>query len=238
MTNLPHLIYGTCTKADTTAYLKRVWITNENENDTISVVCNSSGQFIIDLANMNDYSNGDILTVAIEAYGSPGYLLKQDSFEDDSVETIEAAGRRLNTATLTMNFTVGFGVSLNKARVEVFQKIWNMLNIDPPTYTNKSGTISTYAIISSFPEKTPIFPSLVVNPIVQNTMKLGVGRRSNRSLSCFIEFDLYAKTADGRNAIDEAKGKVQTVLENNWVTESLTVDTSTGGQTQDLVGVE
>lgn len=238
MTNLPHLIYGTCTKADDTAYTKRVWITNENENDVIETTCNASGQYIIDLANMSNYTNGDILTVALEAYSHTGYLLMQDSFEDTPVDMIEAAGRKLNIANISMNFTVGFGVSLNKARVEVFQKIWNMLNIDPPTYTNKAGTISTYNIVSAFPEVEPTFPCLIVNPIVQSTMKLGVGRRSNRSLSCSIDFDFYAKTADGKNAIDVARGKLQTVLENNWITESLTVDTTTGGQTQDLVGVE
>lgn len=234
----PHIIYGTCTKADTTAYTNLVWLTNETTNKRISTTPNSSGQYLYDLANMGSYSNGDVITVAMEAYGNRGYVLTKTPFEDTSVDTIEVGEQRLNTATITMNFKISFGVSKNKARAEVFKKIFNQLDADPPNYTDKSSVVKTYEILSAFPEITPTFPCIVVNPIEKNTMKLGVDKRSNVSLPSSVEIDFYAKTRDGKNAIDVARDKAQMILENNWITESLTVDTSVGGQKQDIQGVE
>ena len=147
---LPHPIYGTCTKADSSAYTGRVCITNENINQTVTTNCNSSGQYLYDLANMDSYSSGDILTIAIEAYAKKGYLLVRNSFEDTSVDTVEAGGKRLNTATLTMNFKVGPGVSMNKARDDPnFGKKYEKLAEDNGTdnchqYLQKGDIVQVY----------------------------------------------------------------------------------------------
>ena len=100
-----------------------------------------------------------------------------------------------------------------------------------------NGNTATYEIVSAFPEITPTFPCIVLNPIVQNTRKLGVDQRSNRSLVCSIDLDFYAKTRDNKSAIDIARGYIQKILENNWITESLTV-AGEAGQQQDIQSVE
>jgi len=238
MPSLPHIVYGTCTKADSSAYTGKVWLTNETTNQTVNTECNSSGQYVYDLANMDSYANGDELTIALEAYGNPGFVLTNRPFDDTSVETVEFDGQRLNTATLTMNFKITSGVSRDKARVEVFRKIYNQLNADKPSYTDRDSVIKTYTIVSAFPEVTPTFPCIVVNPIVKDTVKLGVDKRPNTSLPSEIDIDFFAKTRDGKNAVDSAKDKVEMILMKNWITEEITIDTSTGGQEQDITGVE
>ncbi len=239
MPSIPHIIYGTCTKADETAYTGIVWFTNETINQTVTANCNSLGQYIIDLANMNTYSNNNKLTIAIEAYGNSGFVLTRKPFDDTSVDTVDFDGQRLNTATLTVNFKItSTGISRNKARVEVFRKIFNQLNTDKPTYTDRDSVTKTYTIVSAFPEVDPTFPCIVVNPIVKDTMGLGVDKRPNTSLPSEIDIDFFAKTRDGKNAVDSAKDKVEMIIKNNWITEELTVDTSTGGQVQNIAGVE
>lgn len=236
---LPHLIYGICTKADSSAYTKQVWLTNENTNQRVSTVCDSSGNYIFDLANMDNYTNGDVLTLAIEAYGIPGFLVTKNSFKDTSTETIEPFdGQRLNTANLEMNFRISQGVSSDKARVEVFRKIWALIEKDAPSYTDRDGEIKTYEIVSAFPEITPTFPCIVVNPINKDTRRLGVDKRSKMSNFANITFEFYAKTCDGKNAIDSAKDKVEMIMQFNWITETVTVDTTEGGQIVNIEGVE
>lgn len=239
MPSLPHTIYGYCTKADDSAYTGIVWLTNQNINQTVSMTCDSQGRYLFDLANMSDYSDEDILLMAVEGYSKPAFLIRNDAFEDSSIETIEPFdGQRLNTATLTMNFRVSNAVSRDKTRVEVFRQIRNLLSDDPPSYTVKDESTRTYSVFSAFPEVTPVFPCIVVNPIEKGTTKLGVSKRPNTTMPGEIEIDFYEKTKYGKNAIDLARDYVETRLFNNWTTESLTVDTSTGSQQQDIQGLE
>jgi len=108
MTLIPHQIDVIATKADGTANTgKTVWFTNETTNEIKTEVTDSEGHTIFDCANYSaDYSNGDVLTVTIEAYETPGFYLVKDAFEDTSVDTIEFNDQRLNTATLTVNFKI------------------------------------------------------------------------------------------------------------------------------------
>ena len=235
---IPHPIYGKCTKADGSAYTGRVWLRNMNTNQRVDLLCNSLGEYVFDLANMDSYAEGDVLIVAIEAFGKPGFLLTRNPIEDSPVDTIEPSdGQRLNTATLTINFKISYGVSKDKARVEVFHNIWNLLEKDPPTYTDRDGVLKTYEIVSAFPEITPVFPCIVVNPIDKDVKRLGVDKRANLSFASSIKLDFYAKTSDGKNAIDSAKDKVETIILNNWVTETVTV-AGEAGQQVDIQGVE
>lgn len=238
MALIPHPIYGTLTKLDTSAYEGKVWITNETTNQRVTVDSDSSGKYIYDLANMNEYSNGDVITIGMVAYASKGYLLLKKPFEDTGIDTVDFDGQRLNTATLSVNFKISIGVSINKARVELFKKFYNQLNKDPPTFTDKDSTEQTYEIVSAFPEITPTYPCIIVNPIEKETMRLGVDQRPNVSLPGSIDIDFFAKTKDGKNAIDIARDKVEMIIANNWITGSLTVDTSVEKQLLDIVGVE
>jgi len=235
---LPHPIYGLMTDSSSAAYTRTVWLTNQSTNQMVTTTCDSSGQYLYDLANMNSYSNGDEITVALEGYAKSPYLLVQDAFEDSSVEAVELSGQRLNTATLTMNFKIGFGVSYDKARVEVWKKIQAILESDPPTYTDKDSNTATYDVLSAYPEITPTFPCLVVNPIEKDAKKLGTSKRPHRSFMATIDIDFFAKTRDSKGAIDIARDKVEKTLTNNWITSSVTVDTSEGSQRVDIQGLE
>jgi len=127
--------------------------------------------------------------------------------------------------------------SLNNARVEIFRKIRDQLNADPPTYTH-AGTVYTYTIVASFPEADPTFPCIVVNPIEKRTMKLGVAKRPNVTMPASIDIDFYAKVSHGKNAIDSARDKVEMILRNNWITESVTINTDVPSQEVSIQGVE
>ena len=238
MPTFPHIIYGTCTKSDSSAYNGFVWLTNETTTQTVKTSCNSSGQYAYDLANMDSYSNGQIIKVSIEAYGTPSYLLTNEPFDDSSVDTIEFDGQRLNNAELTVNFKVNTSKEKNKARVNIFHDIFSHLNKDPPSYTDRDGETQTYEIVSAFPEISPTFPCIVVNPIEKKLKKLGVAKRPNASYMSSITLEFYAKTSDGKNAIDIARDKVEFILQNNWISEDTTIDTSGGGQVVNVQGVE
>ena len=237
MPTLPYLAHGNCTKSDSSAYSSSVWITNEttNERDSVTAI---NGKYLYDLANLPaQYSTDDIITIGIIGFANPGYILTSKPFEDSPVDTIDFDGQRLNTGTLTVNFKVGYGVSKNKARVEVYKKFYDLLNGNLPTYLDKDDETITYSIFSAFPEVSPVFPCLVIPSIEKDTMRLGVDLRPNVSLPSSIDIEFYAKTKDGKNAIDKAKDHVQMIIENNWVTESFTV-TGEGGQQQDIQGIE
>ena len=129
-------------------------------------------------------------------------------------------------------------VSRNKSRVEVFHYVYNQLNKDPPTYTDRDSNTATYTILSSFPEISPTFPCIVINPIIKRFIQLGVDKRPNTSLPSSFDIDFYAKCRDGKNAIDIARDKVQLILSKNWITEVTTIDTSLGGRILTISGVE
>src|SRR3990167_1134390 len=112
------------------------------------------------------------------------------------------------------------------ARVDVFHKVQAQLAADPPTYTDRDGSTKTYTILSSFPEVTPTFPCIVINPVVKRRVLLGVDKRPHTSMPATIDIDYYAKARDGKQAIDRARDKVEMIICNNWITETTTVDTS------------
>ena len=102
---IPFIISGTITQSDGSAYnTKTVWLTRSNQ--TLATTTNSSGQYVFDCANFNDYSDGDSVLVAMEAYADSGYHLTRNPFEDSTVDDIEVSGQRLNTATITVNLKV------------------------------------------------------------------------------------------------------------------------------------
>ena len=68
---------------------------------------NSEGNVVFDAGNFgSEYSNGDVLTYAIEAYTTLAYHLVREAFEDSSVEFVSHGDERLNTATCTVNLKV------------------------------------------------------------------------------------------------------------------------------------
>jgi len=97
-------------------------------------------------------------------------------------------------------------------RAAVFQEIYNTLNGAKPTYTDRDSATATYKILAAFPEVTPNFPCIVINPVEQKIKSLGVANVPNKSLPATIDIDFYAKTRDGKNAIDSARDSVQSTL--------------------------
>ena len=129
-------------------------------------------------------------------------------------------------------------VSHINARVELFRKIFNHLNKDPPTYTDREGVTKTYTILSAYPEADPTFPCIVVNPLTFKIKFLGVDERPNKSVPASFDIDFFAKCKDGKNAVDIARDKIQMILEKNWITETTTIDTDLPGITVNIQGVE
>lgn len=105
-------------------------------------------------------------------------------------------------------------------RITVFREIFNTLNGTKPTYTNKDGGTSTFTILSSFPEVTPTFPCIVINPIEQDLKFLGVADAPNKIKMAAVDIEFYTKTRDGKNAIDAARESVQSTLlaKRRWTT--------------------
>lgn len=104
-------------------------------------------------------------------------------------------------------------VAIN-ARVAVFREIYNTLNDSPPTYTDRDSSTKTYSIFSSFPEVTPVFPCIVINPVVMNTRSLGVSKLNDKKVAKgYIELEFFAKVRDGKNAVDSAKDTVQGLID-------------------------
>jgi len=100
------------------------------------------------------------------------------------------------------------------ARVDVFREIYNTLNDSPPSYTDRSSETKTYEIFATFPEVTPIFPCIVINPVVMNTRSLGVSKLNDKRVAKgYIELEFFAKIRDGKNAVDSARDTVQGLIE-------------------------
>lgn len=102
------------------------------------------------------------------------------------------------------------------SRVSVFREVHTLLNSNKPTYTGKGDITQTYVILSAFPEEDPVFPCIVINPLIKRGKKLGVKQSSN-SLSAKgeIEIEFFSKTSDGKNAIDSALDSVEDTIETN-----------------------
>lgn len=233
MPSLPYVLSGKCTKADDSAYTGTVWVRNQTEDQTLTTTCNSVGDYAFDLANFGSYL-GDVFVVAIEAYENPNFVLRRDAFEDDSSDTMEFEGQKLHMAVITMNFKI-IG-DYETARVKVFNRIYDQLNQDPPTYVRDSTTY-TYSILSAFPQIAPVYPCIVVNPVDKSTTYLGVGKRPNASRPGSVEIEFYVKVSHGKNAIDTARDKVELLLGKNWITETFT-QSGEGGTTVNIQGVE
>lgn len=98
-------------------------------------------------------------------------------------------------------------------RVSVFREIYNTLNSDLPSYSGKDQT-ETYTVTSAFPEVNPVFPCIVINPITKNVKILGLKQSSNNLLiKAQITIEFYAKTKDGKNALDSAVDYVENLIE-------------------------
>ncbi len=100
------------------------------------------------------------------------------------------------------------------SRVAVFKAVYDCINADPPTYTDRDGNTATYTVLSSFPEVDPVYPCLVINPLIKRTRSLGVKWTGDRkSAKGEVDIEFFAKTRDGKNAIDSARDHVEELID-------------------------
>lgn len=97
-------------------------------------------------------------------------------------------------------------------RVNVFQEIHTTINAAKPTYTNKAGGTDTYTILAAFPNVTPTFPCIVINPVLNSVKSIGVANVPNKVQPAVVEIDFYAKAREGKNAIDSARDSIQSTI--------------------------
>jgi len=89
-------------------------------------------------------------------------------------------------------------VTESTARVEIFKKFFSIIN------TNK---LSNTTVLATFPEKSPTFPSYVVNPAQVSNTSLAIDTGS-REINFTLEIDMYGDARDGTEKIDEMKDNV------------------------------
>jgi hypothetical protein len=100
------------------------------------------------------------------------------------------------------------------SRVLVFQELYNALKASPPTYV-AGGVSYTYEILSAFPESNPVFPCIVINPVMRKTKNLGISlMNSTERRELNIDIDFYALAAHGKTSIDSARDIVQDLITN------------------------
>lgn len=79
MTTFPYLIFGVVYEEGTTngAASNNLTLRNETTNETISMVTNSLGQYIFDLANLTSgYNNDDFIKITATGGNNNGKVLK------------------------------------------------------------------------------------------------------------------------------------------------------------------
>jgi len=102
------------------------------------------------------------------------------------------------------------------SRESAFKEVWTLLNANAPTYTDKQGETKTYNVVASYPDTTPDFPILVINPVNKTTRRLGMKQSSNNlSAKGEVMIEFYAKKSDKNNAIDSAVDSVENTIETN-----------------------
>jgi len=89
-------------------------------------------------------------------------------------------------------------VTESTARVDVFQEIFNIIN---------SNKLSGWTVLATFPEQTPVFPSIIVHPaeVTNNIRSLDRSERTNMG---GVEIELIGKASSGMVKIDEGKDNI------------------------------
>ncbi len=96
-------------------------------------------------------------------------------------------------------------VTESTARVDVFQEIFNIIN---------SNKLSGWTVLATFPEQTPVFPSIIVHP-AEITNNINSFDRSERTNTVGVEIELIAKASDGMVKIDQGKDNIIDTLRNS-----------------------
>jgi len=99
-------------------------------------------------------------------------------------------------------------VSEDTIRVDAFKAVYSIINANKP---------SGWTVLSSFPEVSPTFPCIVINPAFVTTERITMsnGTTTNR-LAILVEF--FAKARDLKIKIDQGRDNVLKTIKDNQAT--------------------
>ena len=94
------------------------------------------------------------------------------------------------------------------ARQNIFNTLAKLIN---------DNKLTGWTVLAAFPEATPNFPCIIINPVNIKIENLSVDR-SKKLISAEVSIDLYAKVKDGKVKIDQARDNIMTTILNNFAT--------------------
>jgi len=80
-------------------------------------------------------------------------------------------------------------------RVDTFKELWNIIN---------ANKLAGWTVLSAFPEVSPTFPCIVLNPIDIDSDILSMDRTVRENVVSF-DIELFAKASDHKIKLDQGK---------------------------------
>lgn len=91
----------------------------------------------------------------------------------------------------------------------VFNTIFQLINTNKP---------SGWTVLSAFPENSPTYPCIVIDPAKAKVTIVGMDKNSYIVEDVVIEFEFYAKSNQGKEKIEEGKDNIRNTLLTNQST--------------------
>ena len=197
---MPFIFNGTITDINTTTALASAKVIAKNITTTpgnTTVNTDSDGLFVLDLANMaNGFSVGDEISVSVRRGNKA----------------------RVRNFTITQAMIDGGGHTLNISVYGLRKHLWltvqGLYLANIPTGYTVNGTAFTWTITSAFPESSPAFPVIVIEPVRISPSTADID--GSEGFAPFtMETMFYANKEHHKGVIDNARDFMQQVLEDN-----------------------
>lgn len=94
-------------------------------------------------------------------------------------------------------------------RVNVFNTIQTLID---------NNKLSTWTVLSAFPESDPVFPCIVVNPAIVKPSIVALDKNCEVIEEIVVEIEYFALAKDGKKKIDEGRDNVMNIFLSNWST--------------------